>query len=106
MGSKMNSQFLRMSIAAGVIAVAMAGCTSHYSGDNFPPQGAAMVRGNFPPPGAAMVNGKPYPPPRVQDCTMIQSSSPTKYVCNGKVYTTFDLNRMRMAYEKEQAAGL
>jgi hypothetical protein len=105
MGPKMNSQFLRMSIAAGVIAVAMAGCASHYSGDNFPP-GAPMARGNFPPPGAAMVNGKPYPPPRVQDCTMINSSSPTKYVCNGTVYTTHDLHKMRMDYEKQQAAGL
>jgi hypothetical protein len=94
-GSKMNSQFLKMSIAAGAIALTLAGCSSRTSS------------GGFPPPGAAMVNGKPWPPPRVQDCTMIQSSSPTRYACNGKVYTTFDLNRMRMAYEKQQqAAGM
>jgi hypothetical protein len=97
MGLKMNSQFVKMSIAAGAIALTLAGCSSSSSTSG----------GGFPPPGAAMVNGKPWPPPRVQDCTLIQSSSPTRYVCNGKVYTTFDLNRMRMAYEKQRlAAGM
>jgi hypothetical protein len=99
MGSRMNSQFLRMSIAAGVIAVAMAGCASHYSGDNYSP-GAPMVRGNFPPPGAAMVNGQPTgPPPKVEDCAVISVGSPMKYECNGKQYTSFELNRMRTNYK-------
>jgi hypothetical protein len=92
----MNSQFLRMSIAAGVIVLALAGCSSHSNSG-----------GNFPPPGAAMANGKPTgPPPRVADCAMTNSGSPTKFVCNGKTYTTFDLHRMRMAWEKQQAAGM
>jgi hypothetical protein len=94
MGSKMNSQFLRMSVAAGVIVLALAGCSSNSSG-------------NFPPPGAAMTNGKPTgPPPKIADCALTNSGSPTKYVCNGKTYTTFQLNKMRMDYEKQQAAGM
>src|SRR5262249_13012767 len=82
------------------------------SGPGQPVSGVEMSNrsnsgGNFPPPGAAMANGKPTgPPPRVQDCGLISSGSPTKYVCNGKVYTTFDLFRMRIAWEKKQAAGL
>ena len=95
MGSKMNSQFLRMSIAAGAIVVALAGCSSYHSG------------GNFPPPGAAMANGKPTgPPPKIADCAITNQGSPNKYVCNGKTYTTFQLNKMRMDYEKQQAAGM
>jgi hypothetical protein len=95
MGSKMNSQFLRMSIAAGAIVAFLAGCSSYHSG------------GNFPPPGAAMANGKPNgPPPKAEDCAITNSGSPTKYVCNGKTYTTFQLNKMRMDYEKQQAAGM
>jgi len=83
----MNSQFLQVSIAAGVIALALAGCSSRNSG-------------NFPPPGAAMAKGKPTgPPPNVEDCAMMSSGSPTKYVCNGKQYTTFDLYKMRNDYK-------
>jgi hypothetical protein len=95
MGSKMNSQFLRMSIAAGAIAVALAGCSS------------SSHSGGFPPPGAPMVNGKPTgPPPKVADCAITNSGSPSKYVCNGKSYTSFQLNKMRMDYQKQQAAGM
>ena len=90
----MNSQFLRMSIVAAAIVLALAGCSSYHGG------------GNFPPPGAPMVNGKPYPPPMVQDCAMTTAASPGKYICNGKQYTSFDLYKMRKDYEKQQAAGM
>ena len=80
MGSK---TFLRMSIAGGVIALALAGCSSNSGG-------------NFPPPGAAMANGQPTgPPPNVADCAVVSVGSPMKYECNGKTYTSFQLNRMR-----------
>ena len=63
--------------------------------------------GNFPPPAAAAANGKPTgPPPRVADCRIINQGSPNKFVCNGKTYTSFDLYRARIAWEKKQAAGL
>ena len=94
MGSKVNSQFLRMSIAKEAIALALAGCSSRTSS------------GGFPPPGAAMVNGKPYPPPMVWNCAMTSAASPGKYVCNGKQNTSCDLYKMRKDYEKQQAAGM
>ena len=93
MGPKVNSQFLRMSIAAGVVAAALAGCSSRSSS-------------GFPPPGAPMVNGKPYPPPMAQDCTVTFAGSPQRYICNSKPYTSFDLYKMRKDYEKQQAAGM
>jgi hypothetical protein len=35
------------------------------------------------------------PAPRVEDCAMIQQATPTKYVCNGKVYTSIQLADIR-----------
>jgi hypothetical protein len=62
--------------------------------------------GSLPPPGAAMANGKPTsPPPKVEECAMINSGSPTNFVCNGKTYTTFDLKKMRDEYAAKQQAG-
>ena len=97
MGSKVTSPIIRMSIAAGAIALTVAGCSYSTS---------SRSSGGFPPPGAAMVNGKPYPPPMVWNCAMTSAASPGKYVCNGKQYTSFDLYKMRKDYEKQQAAGM
>ncbi|MGH7933691.1 MAG: hypothetical protein ACREQN_11080 [Candidatus Binataceae bacterium] len=33
--------------------------------------------------------------PRVENCGVVSISSPSKYVCNGKVYTTFQLAKLR-----------
>jgi hypothetical protein len=84
MGSKMNSQFLRMSIGAGAIVLALGGCYSH-----------STSGGNFPPPA----KGQPIPPADMSNCTLISSGSPTKYECGGKQYTTFDLYRARQNYK-------
>jgi hypothetical protein len=35
------------------------------------------------------------PGPRAEDCAMIQQATPTKYVCNGKVYTSIQLADIR-----------
>jgi hypothetical protein len=43
--------------------------------------------------------------PRVEDCAIVGISSPTKYACNGKVYTSFQLAKLRMDEEKKYAAG-
>ena len=93
MGSKMSSQFLRVSIAAGTIAVALAGCYSGYTG------------GSMPPPGTLMANGKPAPP-NVWDCAVTNSGSPSKFACNSKSYNSFQLYKMRMDYEKQLATGM
>ena len=44
------------------------------------------------------------PQPRVQNCGIVSISSPTKYVCNGKVYTSFDLANLRQDWEKKHTA--
>jgi hypothetical protein len=31
------------------------------------------------------------PQPRVEDCAQIQQATPTKYICNGKQYTSVQL---------------
>jgi len=38
--------------------------------------------------------------PRVQDCGIVSIGSPTRYVCNDKVYTSFELAKLRLASEK------
>jgi hypothetical protein len=35
------------------------------------------------------------PGPRVEDCALIQQATPTKYVCNAKVYTSVQLTDIR-----------
>ena len=46
------------------------------------------------------------PPPRVEDCAIVAISSPSRYACNGKVYTSYQLAKWRMAEEKRYVAGL
>jgi hypothetical protein len=99
MAFKGKENFLRMSIAGGIVAMALAGCSTMQSL-------TGGKGGGFPPPGAPMANGKPAgPPPAVADCGMISSGSPTKYVCNGKTYTSFQLAKMRQDYEAQQQSG-
>jgi hypothetical protein len=44
--------------------------------------------------------------PRVdQDCAIFNISTPTRFACNGKVYTSYQLAKMRMAEEKKYASG-
>ena len=56
-----------------------------------------------PPPAKTAANA---PAPRVdQDCTVFNISTPTRYACNGKVYTSYQLAKMRMDAEKKYASG-
>jgi hypothetical protein len=50
-----------------------------------------------PPPPQTAANG---PPPRVQNCGIVSIGSPTNYACNGKVYTSFDLAKLRQDWDK------
>jgi hypothetical protein len=43
--------------------------------------------------------------PRVEDCAIVAISSPSRYACGGKVYTSFQLAKLRMDEEKKYAAG-
>jgi hypothetical protein len=35
------------------------------------------------------------PEPRVEDCAQIQQATPTKYICDGKQYTSVQLSDIR-----------
>ena len=35
------------------------------------------------------------PQPRVEDCAQIQQATPTKYICDGKPYTSVQLSDIR-----------
>ena len=38
---------------------------------------------------------------RVEECGLITVSSPNRYVCNGKIYTAFELTRLRLEQAKK-----
>ena len=42
----------------------------------------------------------------VEDCAIVAISSPARFACNGKVYTSFQLAKLRMEEEKKAAAGM
>jgi hypothetical protein len=35
------------------------------------------------------------PGPRVEDCTLVQQATPTRYYCEGKIYTSIQLADIR-----------
>ncbi|MGO9605146.1 MAG: hypothetical protein ACLQAT_17455 [Candidatus Binataceae bacterium] len=91
MKTKWNGQFLRAGLAGGIIAAALAGCSTSGSG-TLPPSNAT-----------AAASGKPSaPPPDVNDCALISTGSPSRYECGGKIYTTFELTKLRADYAAQQ----
>jgi len=45
------------------------------------------------------------PVPRVQDCGVLQTGTPSRFVCDGKVYTSFQLAKLREDEAKKYASG-
>ena len=83
MGVRAMRELRRISFATAMVALAgCAGMQSHGSGASYQ-QVAAADR----------------PPPMVQNCGIVSIGSPTKYACDGKVYTSFDLLKLRLAWE-------
>ena len=79
-----------MRLGLAVATIALAGCAEmpSFLGGGPPPQQMA---------------GGDVPPPMVQNCGIVSIASPTKYACDGKVYTSFDLLKLRLAWEKSHA---
>lgn len=69
----------RLALASTALAMAVCGCSAMPSFGN----------------GAASTQQASETPPRVQDCGIVSISSPTRYACNGKVYTSFELVKLR-----------
>lgn len=81
----------RLMLASAVMTASVAGCAAIHSTVT-----PAWTPGQTA--GTARV-------PRVEDCAIVGISSPTKYACNGKVYTSFQLAKLRTDEEKKYAAG-
>ena len=45
------------------------------------------------------------PIPRVQDCGVLNTGTPSRFVCGGKVYTSFQLAKLREDAAKKKSAG-
>jgi hypothetical protein len=73
--------------AVCALALALSGCA-----------GSSIIR-PFTSSQAPAVAANSNPVPRVQDCIVVAIGTPSKFVCNGKTYTSHELRKMR-----EQAA--
>ena len=50
-------------------------------------------------------NASPAAVPLVQNCGVLQAGTPSRFVCNGKVYTSFQLAKLREDEAKRYASG-
>ena len=80
MHKRIRNWSARFAFASALMALGVAGCAS--------------VMGD---PGSQQAANSP---PRVQNCGIVGISSPSKYVCDGKVYTSFELAKLRLEWEK------
>jgi hypothetical protein len=64
---------------------------------------AASTQSADPSTSKAVASAEPVP--KVQDCGIVTISTPCKYICNGKTYTTYQLTKLRMDEEKKYASG-
>jgi hypothetical protein len=80
-----------IALAAGMTVVG-AGCAGVSSGTVVTPAATAQASAS-------------KDDPRVQDCGIVGVSSPTKYVCGGKVYTSFQLAKAREEAKKKYESG-
>jgi hypothetical protein len=45
------------------------------------------------------------PIPRVQDCAVLSTGTPSRFACNGKTYTSYQLAKLREDEAKKLASG-
>ncbi len=83
-------------MAFGTLLIAAASAAAAGAAHSAPVAGPATVQAR----GGAQAD----PPPRVQGCANVAVTSPPQFACGGKVYTAFQLTRLREAAEKEAEA--
>jgi hypothetical protein len=100
-----------LSIGLFVGATAITGCASTAGWGPAPAAPPASMAANAPSGAPRFVatsgmrltkkQGEVKVPPniRVQDCAIVAISSPSRFACDGKVYTSFELARARAARE-------
>jgi len=81
----------RLIVVSAVVIVAAAGCDT--------------IQSTLTPAWTPSQTAGTAPVPRVEDCAIVAISSPTKYACNGKVYTSFQLAKLRLEEEQKYASG-
>jgi hypothetical protein len=72
-------------VLGGAALLGTAGCAAY--GPNPPSQGQAA------------------PVPLVQNCAVLNTGTPSRFACNGKVYTSFQLAKLREDEAKGYASG-
>ncbi len=86
-------RFQGSALAACALAFAMTGCA-----------GSSLMWPSTSPTVPAATAGD-TPIPKVQDCININSGTPSKYVCNGKQYTSHELRKLREDAGKSSMAS-
>ena len=77
--TKVRRWLIKLAAASTLLALGLAGCSS--GSFEWPRTGAGT-------------------PPAVQNCGLVSIGSPSKFVCDGKVYTSFELTRLREDWAK------
>ena len=72
-----------------LFAIALAGCASR----------------NARPAPVSAPHAAATPIPYVQNCAVLNTGTPSRFACNGKVYTSFQLAKIREEQAKKYAAG-
>ena len=67
--------------------------------------GCASMSSPSPAQSGAGAHAASTPTPRVENCAVVNIGSPSKFACNDKVYTTFELAKLREQAEKKGASG-
>lgn len=61
--------------------------------------GCSVMQAIKPSEPTAVATTSAAPPPFVQNCVVVTISSPTRYECDGKTYTSFELEKLRIDWE-------
>jgi len=80
----------RRVLLLGVMAVAFAGCAMS--------AGSTLQTAGGPQAAAT-------PIPRVQNCAVLNTGTPSRFACNGKTYTSYQLAKIRENEAKKLAAA-
>jgi hypothetical protein len=88
---KITSRFRMASIGLAAAAFTAAGCSSMQP----------FVGSGGEPAASTQASAATTPPPRVQDCAIVNITSPNQFYCKGKVYTSFQLTKLREDWAKD-----
>ncbi len=83
---------LKVGALATAVMLAAAGCSV-----------LSPARPIDPPASSAQTaSAKPVPPPNILNCGIVSIGTPSKYACDGKVYTSRQINQMRADWNDSQ----